>query len=75
MKKTVKSIETIYGGYASKDFVLGLQHIAKEARIRAKHNRNEQTHKNIHSQETADSAEAVEFWQQIEEQCKIWLKD
>ena len=74
MVKTKKTIQTIYGDYATEGFVKGLRNVAIVAQGLAKLHRTDSVKKDIDSIETNHSVEAVEFWSDIETQCREFLR-
>lgn len=73
MKKSVKTLKDIYGGYITPDFVEGLMRTSKEARIRARHNLDDLTKKSSTDNAIGVCVEAEQFWRLLEEECRRWL--
>ena len=72
--KTKKTIQTIYGDYMSPDEARKLLDTAITMQKIAILHRRDSVQKDIHSIETMHSVEAVEFWSDIETQCREFLR-
>lgn len=74
MKKQISTINEIYGGYASVNFVENLLNTSKEAKVRIRHHLNDVIKKDD-NEAIKKVVEAEEFWKLFERECHNWLME